>query len=130
MEDCIFCKIIKGEVPSRRVYEDSEFLAFLDVQPVSNGHILIIPKKHVIWMQEADDETIAKIFQTGKKLMIAAKKATKCDFVQVAVAGEQVPHFHVHLIPRYMDDSLPNFPTKQYKDGEADEMAAKISASI
>jgi len=63
MENCIFCKIIKGEIPSTKIYEDKNFLAFLDIQPVSDGHLLIIPKKHIVWMQDADDQTISEILK-------------------------------------------------------------------
>ena len=69
MDSCIFCKIIKKEIPGEKVYEDENFLAFLDAYPVSDGHVLIIPKKHVVWMQEAEDETISAIFKLAKKLI-------------------------------------------------------------
>ena len=62
MENCIFCKIVKGEIPADKIYEDKDFLAFLDIRPVSHGHILIIPKEHIIWMQDVSDEMISKIF--------------------------------------------------------------------
>ena len=74
MNDCIFCKIGNGEIPCKKIYEDEKFVSFLDIKPVSDGHLLIIPKKHVVWMQEADDETIGEIFKITKKLMLALKK--------------------------------------------------------
>ena len=67
MDDCIFCKISKGEIPSPKIYEDASFFVFLDKNPVSVGHLLIIPKKHVVWMQEADDETISEIAKNYNK---------------------------------------------------------------
>ena len=82
MNDCIFCKISKGEILSAKVYEDANFFAFLDINPVFDGHLLIIPKKHVVWMQEADDETISGIFKLTKKLMLAVKNGTGCDYVK------------------------------------------------
>lgn len=130
MENCIFCKIVKGEIPNTKIYEDGEFLVFLDVHPVSDGHLLIITKKHIVWMQEADDETICEIFKLAKKLMIAIKKGVGCDYVQVSVVGKDVPHFHIHLIPRYLKDSLPMFPTKTYKDRESAEAAKKIIEAL
>ena len=124
---CIFCKIIKKEIPANKIYENSGFFAFLDIQPVSIGHILIVPKKHIVWMQEADDKIIAEIFQLSKKLMLAIKKGLKCDYVQVSVAGTDVPHFHIHLIPRYFDDNLPKFSTKKYSDKEVQSTVKKIT---
>ena len=126
MENCIFCKIVKKEIPCDKVFEDGNFLAFLDIQPVSDGHMLIIPKKHIVWMQEADDETIAGIFKLTKKLMLAIKNGIKCDYMQVSIVGKDVPHFHIHLIPRYFKDGLSQFPTKKYQDGESNEVVKKI----
>ena len=130
MENCIFCKIIKGEIPSNKVYEDKDFLAFLDIQPITDGHILIIPKKHVVWMQEADDKTITGIFKLAKKIMLAQKKSLGCDFIHLSVVGKDVPHFHVHLTPRYLNDGFVSWPTKKYKDGESSEVAKKIIAAL
>lgn len=121
MPDCIFCKIVKKEIPCAKAYEDEEFLAFLDIQPVADGHMLIIPKKHVVWMQDAPDEMISQIFILTKKLMLAIKNGIGCDYVQVSVVGKDVPHFHVHLIPRYLNDGFPQFQTKKYKDTESSE---------
>ena len=128
--DCIFCKISKGEIPSSKIYEDENFFAFLDINPVSDGHLLIIPKKHTIWMQEADDETISGIFKLAKKLMLAIKKGIGCDYVQLSVVGKDVPHFHIHLIPRYLNDNLPMFQTKTCKDKESVEAAEKIIGAL
>jgi len=130
MDNCIFCKIIKKEIPCARVYEDENFLAFLDINPVSDGHMMIIPKKHIIWMQDADDETISEIFKLAKKLMLAVKNGVKCDYVQVSIVGKDVPHFHIHLIPRHLNDGFPQFATKKYQDGESSKVAKKITASI
>jgi histidine triad (HIT) family protein len=130
MNDCIFCKIIKKEIPCAKVYEDEKFLAFLDIEPVSDGHMLIIPKKHIVWMQNADDETISEIFKLAKKLMLAVKNGIRCDYVQLSIVGKDVPHFHIHLIPRYFKDNLSQFPTKQYKDKESIEVAKKIIRAL
>ncbi len=130
MENCIFCKIVKGELPSNKVYEDSDFLAFLTIEPVSEGHLLVIPKKHVVWMQEADDEMISGIFKLTKKLMLAMKKGLPCDYVLVSVAGKDVPHFHIHLIPRNMNDNLPEFPKGKHDQGVAEEVIKKITQAL
>jgi histidine triad (HIT) family protein len=126
MSDCIFCKIIKGEIPCDKVYEDENFYSFLDNGPVADGHLLIIPKHHVVWMQEASNEILSGIFSLAKKLMNTLKKTFQCDYIQVSVGGTDVPHFHVHLIPRYSNDGLDRFPNKKYKDGESEEIAKKI----
>ncbi len=128
--DCIFCKISKGEISSAKVYEDASFFVFLDINPVSDGHLLIIPKKHVVWMQEADDEMVSDIFKLSKKLMLTIKKAFACDYVQISVNGTDVPHFHVHLIPRYFNDNFSKFPTKKYKDTEMKEITKKIISML
>jgi len=130
MQNCIFCKIVKREIPCHKVYENKNFLAFLDIQPVSHGHILIIPKKHIVWMYEADDKTITDIFKLTKKVMLALKKAMKCDYVQVWVSGEEIPHFHIHLLPRYFNDNLPNPSRKKYQEGEPEKILKKIISML
>jgi histidine triad (HIT) family protein len=129
-KNCIFCKISKGEIPCRKIFENKKFLVLLDIKPVNHGHILVIPKKHVVWMQEADDKTIEDIFKLTKKMMLTLKKSLKCDYVQVSVVGNEVPHFHIHLIPRYKGDNFKNFPTMEYKESEADKILNKIIKAI
>ena len=126
MNDCIFCKIAKGEIPAEKIYEDESFLAFLDIKPVSDGHLLIIPKKHEIWMQNVDDETISEIFKLTKKLMLVLKNNLPCDYVQVSVVGNEVPHFHIHLIPRHYGDHFRNFPAKEFDIEKNKEIKEKI----
>lgn len=128
--NCIFCKIIKGEIPCHKIFEDKNFLVFLDIKPVNHGHLLVIPKKHVIWMQEADDKTITDIYKLSKKIMLALKKGLECDYVQLSVVGNEVPHFHVHLIPRYNNDVLRNYPTKRFDLKEADKIKKKIISKL
>lgn len=130
MSNCIFCKISKGEIPCYKAYEDKKFLVFLDIKPVNHGHLLIIPKKHIVWMQEVDDKMIADIYKLAKKMMLVLKKSLKCDYVQLSVVGNEVPHFHVHLIPRYKNDNLINFPTIEYKNEEAKKVLEKIIKTI
>ncbi len=131
MQDCIFCKIIKGELPSRNIHESEKFISFLDIYPVSYGHILIVPKQHIAWMQDADDETISEIFKLSKKLMLAIKKAMDCDYVQLAISGIDILHFHIHLIPRYKNDGLSEWPTKNYNsEEEKNDIAKKIISAL
>lgn len=101
MDNCIFCKIIKGEIPSYKVYEDDKFLAFLSINPHRMGHTLIIPKGHTDYYFDLPDETLIGMVEIQKKLAIAIKKAfnPKSGKVGVIVAGLEVPHAHLHLIP-------------------------------
>jgi len=130
MSKCIFCKITKGEIPCDKVYENKNFLVFLDMLPVSDGHILIVPKKHIVWMQEADDKTISDIFKLTKKIMLAMKKSMKCDYVQESVVGEEIPHFHIHLIPRYFNKKFPQLPRGKYEDGKSSVVAKRITQAL
>lgn len=129
-KNCIFCRIVREEIPKKFIYKDKDFLVFLDIKPVNHGHLIIIPKKHIVWMQEADDKTIGNIFKLTKKMMLALKKSLQCDYVQVSVVGNEVPHFHIHLIPRYYGDNFRNFPTKEYKDEEDTKILEKIKKTI
>lgn len=126
MDNCIFCKIIKGEIPSYKVYKDDLFYSFLDIYPVAEGHLLVIPKKHIEKMEETDETTIGGIFNVAKKIMPALKKVTDADYVQLVVAGEEVPHFHIHLFPRRADDGLAKFPTKTFDKEKSLELAEQI----
>ena len=130
-KECVFCKIVRGEIPTEKVYEDSQVFAFLDINPVNYGHLLVIPKGHYQWMQDVPDELLGKIFVRCKKLMRALKKEMEADFVVVSVVGTDVPHFHIHLLPRYRDDGLADFwPTKKYESGKDKEVAEKIRAEL
>lgn len=129
MENCIFCKIVRGEIASTKVYDGVDSIAFIDLSPVNKGHVLAIPKKHIENMASADDDTISSIFRVSRDLMVKIKKNLNCDYVQISIIGEQVPHFHIHLIPRYHNDNLPPWPTKKYESiDEMVEYANKINS--
>lgn len=125
MNDTIFGKIIRREIPAAIVYEDEQFLAFMDINPASKGHILLIPKAQYEWMQDAPDALIEKIFIKAKSLMLVLKKALAADYVQLSVVGNEVPHFHVHLIPRMHGENIHG-PHVSYKEGEMSAIAEKI----
>ncbi len=126
-ENCIFCKIVKGEMPAMKIYEDDRVLAFLDINPVNFGHTLVIPKEHFDMMTDTPDEVLAYIFKIVNKLMKQIKVSMEANYVALAVTGVDVAHFHVHLIPRYYTDGLAAFwPTKKYGDGEMTATAEKI----
>lgn len=110
-KNCIFCKIISGEIPSSIVYEDKDFKVILDVSPASTGHVLIIPKQHFINLLELPDDLAGKAMILAKKLMIGITDILKCDGVNLVqnnneAAGQTVFHFHMHIIPRYKEDNL------------------------
>lgn len=108
-ENCIFCKIANGEIPSKSIYEDEDFNVILDLGPATRGHALILPKEHAANLFELPDETAQKIMVLAKKLgrqMMENLKADGLNLVQNngEAAGQTVHHFHLHLIPRYQDD--------------------------
>lgn len=107
--DCIFCKIANGEIPSKTVYEDENFRVILDLGPATKGHALILPKEHYANLFELPEETAAAAMKVAKKLsaqMVENLGADGLNLVQNngEVAGQTVKHFHLHLIPRYKDD--------------------------
>lgn len=114
--DCIFCKIINGEIPSYTIYEDDIVKAFLDVNPTSNGHTLIIPKKHFENIYDIDPETLKHIEIVSAKIGKILKEKLNCKGitrVQNNEYGQEVKHYHMHIIPRYEDD---NFELKISKE--------------
>ena len=109
-ENCIFCKIANGEIPSRTLHEDDDFRVILDLAPATKGHALILPKAHADNLYELPDETAAKAFVLAKKLAGKMTDKLGCDGFNIVqnngtVAGQTVFHFHLHLIPRYEDDA-------------------------
>lgn len=110
-EDCIFCKIAAGEIPSATLYEDEDFRVILDIEPASKGHALILPKEHYANLYELDDEIAAKVLVLAKKLVTALKEILGCDGYNIVqnngkAAGQTVFHYHMHLIPRYEKDNV------------------------
>ncbi len=104
MKDCVFCKVISGEFSSFKLYEDDMVMAFLDVNPHSYGHTLIIPKEHVLDYEEIDLETLNHINEVGKDIFAKLKEKLKPDSIQLVQNNgklQEVKHYHLHLIPRY-----------------------------
>ncbi|MCC6520991.1 HIT family protein [Candidatus Nomurabacteria bacterium] len=129
--DTIFTKIINREIPATIVFEDDTSLGFLDIGPVAKGHTLLIPKKRYTWMQDTPDETISELFVTSKKIMKAMIQGLGCDYVQVSVVGEEVPHFHIHLIPRYHNDGLHGWTRLSYENkDDQNDYAQKIISGL
>ena len=103
MDNCIFCKIIKGEIPSYKVYEDKNFLAFLDARPQAPGHTLTIPKKHYRWVW--DIPNVGEYFEVVRKIALAQKKAFETELVRSNIYGEEVPHAHTSTWPEVVGDT-------------------------
>lgn len=135
MPDCIFCKIVRGELPSIKVYEDTDTLAFLTIQPTNTGHTLVIPKEHVANVFEATPELWAKVQETVRRVASAVEKGTQADGVNINMnnrehAGQVVDHIHIHLIPRFKGDNLALFPHHDRRDDEGEPIAEKIRAAL
>ena len=110
-DNCIFCKIAAGEIPSATLYEDDDFRVILDIEPASKGHALILPKEHYANLYELDDELAAKALVLAKKMITKMTEIVGCDGYNVLqnngpAAGQTVFHFHMHLIPRWNNDGV------------------------
>jgi len=126
--DCVFCRIIAGELPCTKVYEDDDTLAFLDIAPVVKGHTLVIPKNHTESIMDTPDEVLQKLIAVVRKIADAQVKALKADGVNVTqangkVAGQVVSHIHFHAIPRFSDDGH-SWNWRQLDYDNTDEMSA------
>ena len=107
MENCIFCKIGRGEIPTEKVYEDEKMLAFLDIHPKAPGHTLLIPKEHHQWFIDLPDTLYDSLFKTAKSLSRQLRTEYGADYIQLSIVGRDVPHVHVHLIPRKLNFEVP-----------------------
>ncbi len=108
-DDCIFCKIANGQIPSKAIYEDEDFRVILDLGPATKGHALILPKEHAADLFELPEETAAKVLPVAKKVAANMMEKLHCDGLNLVqnngeAAGQTVLHFHLHLIPRYAQD--------------------------
>ncbi|MFA6170851.1 MAG: HIT family protein [Patescibacteria group bacterium] len=133
--DCIFCKIIAGQIPSYKVYEDEKTLAFLDINPVNPGHVLVVPKEHFANMEDVPEDILCAVIKTVKKVGKAIKEGLGAEGYNITenndpVAGQIVPHIHFHVIPRIEGDGLHLWPQKKYGEGEAEAVRDKINGAI
>lgn len=134
--NCIFCKIIAGEIPSATVYEDEDFKVIMDIFPAAKGHAIILPKKHCANLFELDDDTAAKGLLVARKVAKAIQAELNCDGMNLLqnngeAAGQTIFHFHMHLIPRYQGDLVrTTWPQRKYEDGEAAALAAAIAGRL
>ncbi len=127
----LFTKIINGEIPCYKIAEDENYLAFLDIYPLAEGHTLVIPKKEIDYIFDLDDDLLAGLNIFAKKIALAIDQATDCKRVGIAVVGLEVPHAHVHLIPvNNVGDINFNQPKKKFTEEEFKHTAEKIRRKL
>lgn len=133
MPDCLFCKIVSGEVPASKVYEDGGFVAVLDLYPANKGHALVIPKRHSETLEELSEEELAGMALVVQTIARALKSALNCPAVNVLQnsgkeAGQLIMHNHFHVIPRYENDGLLlKWPRNVYAEGEMEQFREKLA---
>ena len=133
--DCLFCKIVKGEIPSAKIYEDDYVYAFLDIGPVNKGHTLVIPKQHYETFLDIPDDIVSKLAVALKKIADAVMKGVDADGFNIGMnnyeaAGQVVKHAHFHIMPRFRGDGLKLWPQGSYSDGEMEAVRQKITKHL
>jgi histidine triad (HIT) family protein len=129
MEDCIFCKIVKGEIPSYKVYEDPDFMAFLDISPLNPGHVQVIPKKHFRWTWDVPE--FGAYWEAARKVARGSMAALKAPMVEFLTHGTEVAHAHIWVVPIYQNEAF--IKTEERKSLTAEEMKTigdKIKESV
>lgn len=126
----LFTKIINGEIPCHKIYEDERFLAFLDIRPIHPGHTLVIPKKEIEYFFDLDAELLKGIMLVAQKIARAIKKEVACKRIGVMVAGIEVPHAHVHLVPIWEVADLDFAKARPAEHNDLAQMAQRIRAHI
>jgi len=134
-EECIFCKIVAGEAPAHRIYEDDRILVFLDIFPVADGHTLVIPKHHCTNLLGARDEDLAAVIAHSRRVAHAIRKVVAPDGIGVfqlngAAAGQTVFHYHMHLIPRMEGDALQVHARKPGDPERLAELAGRLAEAL
>ncbi len=128
MEDCIFCKIIRGELPSRTIYEDDLIKIIMNINPATNGHLLVLPKEHMVNIMDTTDEVITHSLSIIRKLYPELKEKLNCEGLTISQnneLGQEIKHFHIHLTPRYKDDLL-EFTYDKNMISDLDEIFNKL----
>lgn len=123
--NCIFCKIVVGQIPSYKVYEDENLFGFLTNKPHTKGHMLLIPKEHTLDILTSSDETSNQLFSVGKKIAKKVKSILNPDKVGFVLAGQGVPHLHLHLIPMNHESDLDHSSARDLNIEEAEEILKK-----
>ena len=136
MTDCIFCRIIKGEIPSAKIYESNDVISFLDIAPANKGHALVMPKQHYESFADVPKKITDEMIDVIKKIGAAQKKAIGSGGFNILlndakIAGQEIPHSHMHIIPRFANDGLKFiWPQKKYAEGELNQYLEKIKKEI
>ena len=136
VDDCVFCKMVAGQIPVTKIYEDEVVLSFLDIGPLSDGHTLVIPKKHFERLHECPAELLGRVGSCLGKIAKAVAAAMNSDGYNVLCnngrsAGQLVEHLHFHIIPRNTGDGVfDRWPAYKYQEGKIDEIAAKICKNL
>lgn len=139
-ENCVFCKILAGELPASMIYEDNRVAVFIDLYPVNEGHLLVVPKYHAPYMKDVDTDTLQHIMKIAKAMNEALRKTTGCEGVNLFVADgeaahQEVFHFHLHLYPRFTGDGFgfrynPSIHFKELPRNRMDELAQQIKSNF
>ncbi|HKL80093.1 MAG TPA: HIT family protein [Mobilitalea sp.] len=136
MDNCIFCKIIAGEIVSATVYEDEDFKAIMDISPAAKGHVILLAKRHAANLYELDEATAEKVLKVAQKIARAMQEELSCDGLNLLQnngesAGQTIFHFHMHIIPRFVNDQVNMTWTHgEYAEGEASKVAEAIAKYI
>jgi len=130
MEDCIFCKIVRGVEPAHIIWESNDFLAFLSIHPCNPGHTCLIPKLHIDYVFDLDERLYSRIFQAARQLSQPLKRATDASRIGVAIEGFSVPHVHLHLVPLYHVAELDPHRHIKQNHKELAEMAENIAREM
>ena len=136
MDGCVFCKMVDGEIPVTKVYEDDAVLAFLDIGPISDGHTLVVPKQHCTMVHACDPEVLAGVSARLGRIAEAVMAAMDADGYNVlsnngAAAGQVVDHLHFHVIPRKVGDRVfTQWPSYKYRKGQAEDIAGRIRSHL
>jgi histidine triad (HIT) family protein len=128
--DCIFCKIVSGEVSHNKVFENKNFIAFLDTNPLQEGHLLLIPKKHTDYIFDIPDEEYTELFALAKKIAKPLRKVLNSKRIGIAVEGFGVPHAHVHLIPINQAHAMDPCKQKPANKEDLSKLASRIRVAI
>ena len=134
--DCVFCRIRDGQIPSTRVYEDARTIAFMDINPLNDGHCLVIPREHAATLFDADEADLQAAVATARRVARAIRDALRADGLNMlqangAAAFQSVPHFHLHLVPRWAGDGKGfDWPLVPGDRGRIEAAAEKIRAAL
>ena len=129
--DCLFCRIIRGDIPSMKVYEDKDFFAFLDIGPINKGHTLLVPKGHYPDFLVTPDPVLSRVYQTAKKIALALESALGADGFNISTnirpaAGQIIFHTHIHIIPRFAGDGFVHWKGKPLSQEEMQAVVKKV----